>query len=340
MYNTSQVILRNADRLEKLETLVLNPPADPLLAQLALPVRSLTWDYSVFLALQQYQKNPVEFAVQPSARGPYDQALIFMSKAQAEFSLLWQQACAHVKPGSSVWIVGEKREGIHSAAKRLADAGVRLVKVDSARHCQLWQALAPENVSPPVLEDLYQSFEMPWADRKLTICSLPGVFGVGRLDEGTALLLEHLGEVPAGRVLDFGCGAGVIGACLKATQPKAEVHLVDIHAMALESARRTLAINDLSGEVYPSDGLGQVSGKFRAIYTNPPFHAGVKTDYRVTTQMIRDARDHLEQGGELRLVANAFLHYPELIQEVFGNCETLAQTSKFRVLRAVNGQGR
>ena len=337
MYNTSQVILRNADRLEKLETLVLNPPADPLLAQLALPLRSLTWDYSAYLALQQYQRNPVDFAVQPSVAGPYGQALIFMSKAQAEFSLLWQLACAHVQPGGSVWIVGEKREGINTAAKRLADAGVKLVKVDSARHCQLWQALVPDNLSAPILEDLYQSFELPWADRNLTICSLPGVFGVGRLDEGTALLLEHLGEVPAGRLLDFGCGAGVIGACLKASQPKADVHLVDIHVMALESARRTLAINELSGEVYASDGLGQVSGKFRAIYTNPPFHTGVKTDYRVTTQMIRDARDRLEKGGELRLVANAFLHYPELIQDVFGNCETLAQTSKFRVLRAVNG---
>lgn len=335
MYNTSQVILRNADHLENLETLVLNPPADPLLAQLDLPVRSLTWDYSAFLVLQR-QNKPVDFGVQPSVTGPFGQALIFMPKAQAEFSLLWQLACAHVKPGSSVWFVGEKREGINTAANRLADAGVQLVKVDSARHCQLWQAYAPANVAAPVLDDLYQSFELPWGDRTLTICSLPGVFGVGRLDEGTDLLLEHLGEVPAGRVLDFGCGAGVIGACLKASQPKAEVHLVDIHAMALESARRTLAINELKGEVYPSDGLAQVSGKFRAIYTNPPFHAGVKTDYRVTTQLIRDARERLEKGGELRLVANAFLHYPELIQDVFGNCEILAQTSKFRVLRAVN----
>ena len=49
----------------------------------------------------------------------------------------------------------------------------------------------------------------------LTIYSLPGVFSAAELDTGTELLLSTIDNKIKGKVLDLGCGAGVIGSMIK-----------------------------------------------------------------------------------------------------------------------------
>ena len=44
---------------------------------------------------------------------------------------------------------------------------------------------------------------------------------------------------------------------------------------------------------------------------------------------------HLNSGGELRIVANAFLPYPDVLDETFGFHEVIAQTGRFKVYRAI-----
>ena len=107
--------------------------------------------------------------------------------------------------------------------------------------------------------------------------------------------------------------------------------MTDIHAMALESARKTLSENQLQGEVYASDVFSNIEGKFDLIISNPPFHDGIDTAYRAVTELITQAKWHLNQGGELRIVANAFLPYPELLKQHFNDYQVLAQTGKFKV---------
>ena len=107
--------------------------------------------------------------------------------------------------------------------------------------------------------------------------------------------------------------------------------MTDIHAMALESARKTLSENQLQGEVYASDVFSDVQGKFDLIISNPPFHDGIDTAYRAVTELITQAKWHLNQGGELRIVANSFLPYPELLRQHFNDYQVLAQTGKFKV---------
>ena len=45
-----------------------------------------------------------------------------------------------------------------------------------------------------------------------------------------ALLLKHLDGLPSGHVLDFGCGAGVLGATVKRRYPQSRVTLLDVDA--------------------------------------------------------------------------------------------------------------
>lgn len=137
-------------------------------------------------------------------------------------------------------------------------------------------------------------------------------------------------------MLDLGCGAGVIGSMIKKRAPNAQITMTDIHAMALESARKTLSENQLQGEVYASDVFSNIEGKFDLIISNPPFHDGIDTAYRAVTELITQAKWHLNQGGELRIVANAFLPYPELLKQHFNDYQVLAQTGKFKVYSVKN----
>ncbi|HBO39153.1 MAG TPA: 16S rRNA methyltransferase, partial [Pasteurellaceae bacterium] len=119
------------------------------------------------------------------------------------------------------------------------------------------------------------------------------------------------------------------------SNPQADVIMSDIHAMAVASAQRTLAENQLQGQVIASDVFSHIEGKFDLIISNPPFHDGVDTAYRVVSELIQQARWHLVTGGELRIVANTFLPYADLLDQYFGNHKVLAKTNKFKVYSTV-----
>lgn len=174
------------------------------------------------------------------------------------------------------------------------------------------------------------------AGTALEVAGLPGIFSDGHLDEGTRLLLETLAKRPlVGPVLDFACGAGTIGAWLSAYHgDDLEVDGVDVQAQAVYCARQTYQRHGVRGRIIASDGLPDGLGRYATIVTNPPFHTGVRTDSSMTTEFLGQASRHLSARGELIMVANRFLPYPELIKAEFAGFEVLAENSRFRVYRA------
>lgn len=105
----------------------------------------------------------------------------------------------------------------------------------------------------------------------------------------------------------------------------------DIHSMALTSSERTLAENALEGEVIASDVFSHIEERFELIVSNPPFHDGINTAYQAVENLILQAKNHLTKRGELRIVANSFLPYPDLLDRAFGKHEVLAKSTKFKV---------
>ena len=134
-----------------------------------------------------------------------------------------------------------------------------------------------------------------------------------------------------GELLDFGCGAGVIGSVLAKRNPGLEVKMVDISALALESSRRTLAINGLQGQVQASDVYSDITGKFDHIVSNPPFHAGLKTFYAATETFLAKAPEYLSANGGLTIVANAFLRYQPILETHFKRTDIISSDAKFKV---------
>lgn len=249
------------------------------------------------------------------------------NKPEAQFQLM--NILSLMPSGSDVFVVGENRSGVRSAEQMLADYAP-LNKVDSARRCGLYHGR---------LEKQPQfSLESWWAEYNingLTIKTLPGVFSRDGLDVGSQLLLSTLTPHTKGKVLDVGCGAGVLSAALASHSPKVRLTLCDVSAPAVEASRATLAANGLEGEVFASNIFSEVKGRFDMIISNPPFHDGMQTSLDAAQTLIRGAVRHLNSGGELRIVANAFLPYPKILDETFGFHEVIAQTGRFKVYRTV-----
>jgi 16S rRNA (guanine1207-N2)-methyltransferase len=93
--------------------------------------------------------------------------------------------------------------------------------------------------------------------------------------------------------------------------------------------------NGLTADIIASNGLENVEGQFDAIISNPPFHTGVKTDYGIADKFIAQSRQYLVKGGELRIVANRFLPYPDILEAEFGNVQTIAQSNRFAVYASI-----
>ena len=325
----SEVLLRQTELFSG-DLLLAGLPADDLLGQLPGAI-GWSWHAGTQQRLQARFAERCAFGIEPPTAS-FDSAVLFLPKSRELTDYLLSALAARL-PGRLLYLVGEKRAGVERAAKQLAPFG-EAKKLDSARHCQLWQVRVTNSPPAPDLQTLAQHFELPLADGPLQIVSLPGVFSHGRLDRGTALLLEQLDGLPAGRLLDFGCGAGIIGASLKRRYPDSEVVLLDVDAFAVESSRMTLAANDLQAQVIAGDGIDAAPQDCTAIISNPPFHQGIHTHYEASETLLQRAASHLRPGGELRLVANAFLKYPPLIETHLGRCETLISADGFRIYRA------
>ncbi|QTF94499.1 class I SAM-dependent methyltransferase [Halomonas sp. BM-2019] len=268
-------------------------------------------------------------------------AVLFWPKSHAlgEWWLLW--LCAILPEGTPLQLVGENQGGIKRVLKVLAALGLGSRKLDSARRCSLFETRLGRTAIDP--DAAWTTFAAELGEERIALASHPGVFGHGKLDDGTRLLLETLPDaLPAGErlgdvlgdVLDMGCGDGILAAWL--ARRGARVTAVDVNAFAVEATRRTLAANGLAGEAVESDVYSALAGRtFDAIVSNPPFHQERAIDYGPAARLILDAPAHLKPGGQLLLVANAFLPYPDRLERAFGGFELLADDRRFRVYRAV-----
>lgn len=326
----SQVLLRNIELFNG-KVLLAGLPFDELLTELPQAL-GWSWHAGEYAGLASRFPERCTFSTQlPSAE--YSAGVLFLPKSRELTEHLMQELAAKI-PSGLLFMVGEKRAGAERAAKQLATFG-RTSKVDSARHCQLWRCEVTQKPEALGLDTAEKVFTVESIGQSIAVHSLPGVFSHGRLDLGTQLLLECLDGLPAGHYLDFGCGAGVVGSFLKKRYPDAEVSMLDVDAFAVRSSELTLAANQLDAITIAGDGIHAAPKQLAAIISNPPFHQGVHTQYQTTETLLREAAEHLQPGGELRIVANSFLKYPPLIEQHLGPCTVLAERNGFKVYRAV-----
>lgn len=77
----------------------------------------------------------------------------------------------------------------------------------------------------------------------------------------------------ANKIIDLGCGSGVIGITLAKKIPNVEVTCLDISYKALEVAKKNAEINCAKIKFVQGDMLSNVYDKFDIIVSNPPYIA-------------------------------------------------------------------
>ncbi len=174
----------------------------------------------------------------------------------------------------------------------------------------------------------------------LTTVNHAGIFCAERLDIGTRFFLKHLpSRGGAVRVVDLGCGNGVLGLSAAVANPEAHLTFVDESYGAVASAEETFRAGAPAGakaDFLVGDGLdGLDPGSVDLVLNNPPFHSHMATTDATARTMFTGARTALRQGGELWVVGNRHLSYHTHLRRIFGNCTTVAGDPKFVVLRAV-----
>jgi 16S rRNA (guanine1207-N2)-methyltransferase len=153
----------------------------------------------------------------------------------------------------------------------------------------------------------------------------PRLFSPQEIDEGTASLLTHLHFRENDKVLDLGCGYGVIGIyAAKRINPK-QVFLVDNDPAAVSCAMRNAEINAVESiHIQCSDGFRSLSERdFTKILCNPPYH----TDFSVAKHFIEKGFNRLVVGGSMWMVTKREDWYRNKLKSIFGGVRITRQNS-------------
>lgn len=338
--NISQVLLRNNEFLSANAPLFINLMANGFIEnyliennQTHISCYNTNFIDHVSITNLNQPRITASFTSEYKSDVKHDLVIINFPKSKDELAFTLAMIAPYLAKEAKIIFVGEKKSGIQSSTKLTQHFIHNCQKIDAARHCLVFAGIVKDEqlTKPFNINEWFKNYQVSVSDVDLTIASLPGVFSQKRLDVGTALLLENLPSVMQGKVLDFGCGAGVISCFIGKKFPQTELSLLDVSALAITSAKKTLELNHLTGTVFSSNSLSNVSEKYQHIVSNPPFHQGTKTSYQASEDFLKGIKAHMNQSGDITIVANSFLQYLPIMQQCIGKTNRLIDKQGFSI---------
>ncbi|MBN1667852.1 MAG: class I SAM-dependent methyltransferase [Anaerolineales bacterium] len=302
-------------------------------------------------ALQNRPNITVSLTALPAQDG-FDHVLLTIPKERRYARSLLVAAWQALKPGGQLLLAGPGGSGAKAV---ITDAGRLFGQVTTLayrarqrvaaarRGPQLPQPLPEAFCQPGVAPGSRHNLQLDLPQGKLVCETHPGIFSWQELDEGSALLLQHLQIETGARVWDVGCGYGVLGLAA-ARAGAGQVWLSDINLIAVDYTQRNARQNGLTDKVmiFPADALeirstgDRQPEAFDLILSNPAFHQGREVDRSMADDLIRQAGARLAPDGRLLLVANRFLNYERTMGQHFQHVTRVAETGKFHLLSASN----
>lgn len=144
----------------------------------------------------------------------------------------------------------------------------------------------------------------------------PSIFSPNSIDQGTLAMLSVIDFLPSDKVLDLGCGYGVVGILAGKLIGEENVIMCDVSEQAIEYAAMNLRLNNAPDiRACLSDGYKNVAETdFTLILSNPPYHA----DFSVPKHFIEVGFKKLVLGGKLVMVTKRLDWYKNKLTSVFG----------------------
>ena len=187
-------------------------------------------------------------------------------------------------------------------------------------------------------------------DPSLTIAEDPDVYPPS---EDSILLIESLDIGKGERVLEVGCGSGVVSVHCAANG--AEVVSVDINPKAVMLTRKNFEANGLPHDVRESDIYSSVEGRFDTIIFNLPYlpvqdegmlakaWSGGDDGMGPLPELLEKGKDHLLPGGRIVVVVSSLMDQDRLssllskyeVREL-GSLHMFFETLKVLEIRAVS----
>ena len=171
----------------------------------------------------------------------------------------------------------------------------------------------------------------------LAMTSGSGVFAVGRLDVGTAVLFRETEPPTARTYLDLGCGYGMIGLALAVAVPGSVVRAVDVNERAVLLAAENAAALGVADRVTAATPEGVPADEtYDEIWSNPPIRIGKEALHALLLTWL----PRLAPGGRAVLVVGKNLGADSLqrwLGEQGWPTARLSSAKGFRVLEVRRG---
>ncbi|MCI8589764.1 MAG: class I SAM-dependent methyltransferase [Clostridiales bacterium] len=144
----------------------------------------------------------------------------------------------------------------------------------------------------------------------------PNLFSPKGLDIGTRVMLEHVSFEPQDKVLDLGCGYGVVGIYAAKQIGQDKVTMVDVDPSAVSLASHNANLNHLPClRILQSDGLRALDDTgYTLILSNPPYNSNFST----AKHFIEKGFNRLQIGGRMYMVTKRKKWYQNKLTAIFG----------------------
>ena len=146
--------------------------------------------------------------------------------------------------------------------------------------------------------------------------TLPGLFSPDKIDSGTLAMLSFVDFNSNDKVLDLGCGYGVVGILAAKIIGSEKVVMSDIDEAAVQTAKENATLNGVeNAKIIQSDGFKSINEKdFSLIISNPPYHS----DFSVPKHFIEKGFNRLRLGGKMIMVVKRKDWYKRKFISIFG----------------------
>ena len=158
------------------------------------------------------------------------------------------------------------------------------------------------------------------------------VFSPQGIDPGTLAMLSIIDFHADDKVLDLGCGYGIVGVLAAKIIGESNVVMTDKDGEAIELAKQNSKLNGVGGvKIYQSDGFKDLNEKnFTLILSNPPYHV----DFNVPKEFIEKGFNRLALGGKMYMVTKRKEWYKNKLISIFGGVK-ITEIEGYYVFMAV-----